>query len=767
MNVLASLVRIGTRPKSLATTAVAVVVIALAAAGLSAAIVVRQDAGSRVDAAFAAHGGPDLVVTTSSDTAESVRSALAADAGVVAVTPPRRIAAARADIADAHIAFTVNGIDATRAPDSLDAPVLTAGRLPASPTEITIDTAAARDAGLSLGEAVVIRTPSTEAEFDVVGLAYDFTDCFYPTCDPARAWTLDRVIPTLDPDPRVLLAADLTDPALADAVGRHLTDAFGAATVGFNTWADTRGDLLVESDFFGAFLAAFGLLALVASMVVIAGTITARTWSRRRSLAQMRSLGCTRGQVTAALLVEHALIGVVGAGLGNLAAALVAPRLRIGALGTLDAAAAGLSPTVVASSTLIVVATCLLATLLPAVRAGRADVVVGLGAAPQRGGHGSPIGRMLERARLPVAADLGVRTSLTRPLRAVLATAAVALAVVTTVVAVSINQTMDRLLADPALTGKPATATVEPPSGTSPEQAARLIENMPEADGWYSIADTAAAVDERSVHVRAIGGDPHASGYVIGGGAPLEEAGQAIAGYGLLNATGWQIGQRLHLDLGGRGIDVTLVGWYRETEDLGEVLQIRMEDLRRVDDVTPARLAVIGAPGTTPPQVAAALARTFGQAATVEVGGAIDDEHLAPFRYALATMATLIAVFALANMIAAAGIANRERSRRTGMLRALGMTRRSSFVEAITSAAPPIVAALAVGVPLGWLGARHIGDALTAQLGAGPGLAHAPPVAQLATIVAVVGAAAAVVAAAAARPVIARAIPDLVVDPSS
>lgn len=59
-------------------------------------------------------------------------------------------------------------------------------------------------------------------------------------------------------------------------------------------------------------------------------------------------------------------------------------------------------------------------------------------------------------------------------------------------VAQSIDQMMDDLLAHPALTGKPAAATIEPPSGTSPEQAAALLAGTPEVAGWYSIAPPAA-----------------------------------------------------------------------------------------------------------------------------------------------------------------------------------------------------------------------------------------------------------------------------------
>lgn len=762
MSAFIAMLRMGVRRRALRSMALASVVVALAAAGLSAAVLVRQDAAHAVDAAFAAGHGPDLIVTTSAAAADRVRQALAADAGVVEVGAARPIARADTDIGDERIALIVNGLDPT--PSLLNQPVLTAGRLPETSGEIAVETAVADETRLALGDLVTVRTPTTTGTFTVVGLGFDFTDCFYPTCDPARAWVVGRALTALDPQPRALLAVDLSDPALADAVGRQLAAATADDVDGYSTWLDTRGDLLAESDFFGAFLGAFGVLALVASLVVVGGMITARTWSRRRALAQLRSLGCTRGQVTAVLLVEHAMIGVVGCVLGNVGAALAAPSLRIGALAVLGGSGAGLPLAAVAGSTVVVMTLVAIATLAPAARAGRRDVVGGLVAIPETSGRPSVFGRLLDRVPMPVPVAVGVRSAVTRPLRAALSAAAIGLAVITTMVAVSIGSTMDEMLAHPALTGDPGDATVEPPPEMSVAQATAMLDTMPEVAGWFSVADGTAVIGERSVHVRAIGGDPRASGFAIGGGRPLVRRGEAVAGYGLLTAAGWRLGQQVRLDVGDRSIDVRLVGWYRETEDDGELLQIRMEDLDRLSGGTTPRFVAHGRPGTTPSQIGAAVASRFGERARVRVHAA-DGDRLAPFRVAVATMAALIGVVALAHMSAVAVLTSRERSRRTGALRALGMTRQSMFGEAVAATTVPVIVAIAAGVPLGWLATRRIGDLITGQLGAGPGLTQAPQAGGLAAIVAAVAVTAIAVALLAARPVIGRPIPELLHDP--
>lgn len=760
MNALSVILPMGIRRRAALTTILAVLVTAAAATGIAAAVVVGEGAASAVDQTFANERGPDLVVTSNGRMAEAARSILDSDPRVIETVSPTRSVEATAEVNTGPVPLAVRGLDRAADSRSLNGPVVSSGRLPAEAGEIAFDSAAALDSGISLGDTIRLDGRSGDRSFEVVGLALDFTDCFYPTCDPARAWVIDGVIPMLDSDPDALLVADVSDPVLADAVGRNLTRALGDTEIEYNTWLDTRSDLLAESEFFGAFLAAFGVLSLLASIVVITGIITARTWSRRRVLAQLRFLGCTRAQVASALVVEHLLVAVVGIVVGNLVAALLASRLRVGMLAVIDDAAPPLSRDAVIISTLVVVTVCLLATLVPALRAGRSDLVAHLGAAPDRSAHASLVGRFLGRLRLPVPVDLGARSALARPVRTVLVMAAIALGVSTTIVAVSIDQTMDDLLASPELTGQPADATVETPPGMSSEKIRRTLEGVRQVDSWYQVADTTAVVEERTLHVRAVGGDPHAAGFVIGEGAPLRRPGEAIAGHGLLDATGWRLGQSLHLNIHGRTIDVTLVGWYRETEDSGQLLQIRLEDLMRTDSTAVPQVEVNSSEATAPRQLRRALSRAFGDSSVVTLHEQ-DEDRLVPFRVALASMAVLVGLVALANVIATALVASRERSRRIGTLRALGMNRRTALGEAAAFVLPPILGALAVGLPLGLIGARMIGDALTTQLGNGPGLVHAPPVAQLATIVTVVALCATTAAVGAARPVVGRPIPEL------
>ena len=119
-------------------------------------------------------------------------------------------------------------------------------------------------------------------------------------------------------------------------------------------------------------VAAFPLsaMALFASIVVVTNTTLVSVTQRTREIGVRRALGATRRQIVREVLVESALIALVGGAAGLLA---------VFALGSVAGAAAGvpLAPTVgtalgsVASAALAGV----LAGLYPARRASRIDVI--------------------------------------------------------------------------------------------------------------------------------------------------------------------------------------------------------------------------------------------------------------------------------------------------------------------------------------------------------------------------------------------------------
>lgn len=135
---------------------------------------------------------------------------------------------------------------------------------------------------------------------------------------------------------------------------------------------------------FSTNLTAMSLLALLVSALLIYGAVSFAVIQRRRSIAILRAIGATRGEVLAIILTEAAALGAAGAGLGillGLAAGrglvrlvsqtvndlyyvVAVQQVRLPAEAVVEALAAGLG-------------TALLASLLPALEAA--------GSAPQLG----------------------------------------------------------------------------------------------------------------------------------------------------------------------------------------------------------------------------------------------------------------------------------------------------------------------------------------------------------------------------------------------
>ena len=75
-------------------------------------------------------------------------------------------------------------------------------------------------------------------------------------------------------------------------------------------------------------------------------------------------------------------------------------------------------------------------------------------------------------------------------------------------------------------------------------------------------------------------------------------AGEAMAGYGLLQRLGKHVGDSVTVEIENRKIPLTIVGRYAETEDSGEVLLTRWESLANVfPDSRPDVYRVVAAAG--------------------------------------------------------------------------------------------------------------------------------------------------------------------------
>jgi putative ABC transport system permease protein len=232
----------------------------------------------------------------------------------------------------------------------------------------------------------------------------------------------------------------------------------------------------------------------------------------------------------------------------------------------------------------------------------------------------------------------------------------------------------------------------------------------------------------------------------------MAKAGEGIAGYGFLERFGVSVGDRVEVLVGTTPVTVDIVGWYRDTEDNGEVLRYRLEALTAAEPGTvPDNYAVTTGDGADPSAVAAALAERLGPTAQIEIldTGAGD---LSPLLVVLRLVAGVLLLMAGVNLLTTLVTANREAAGRVGVQLAIGFTPRQLTTQGAAAGAALGVVASVVGVPVGLWVFRRLSDVVSQSVGVGPGWMPAPHFSIVAVlVVAAVGVAAGLGALAVAR----------------
>lgn len=264
-------------------------------------------------------------------------------------------------------------------PDSPRNPyVLVDGRAPAGAGEVVIDSGAAADGDLQVGDVTEVRVPEP-VEVTVVGIAElesgsslgGVTFAFFDTTTAQ-----EMMFGTTD----LLSAVDLQ---VADGVSLEQLQAVVAEMIPADTEALTGAELTdaameqMESDFLGffkVFLLVFAVIALLVACFSINNTFSILVAQRTRESALLRALGASSRQVLATTAGEALLIGVLASGAGLGAGIGLAHGLNA-LMTAADAGvpAAGMTPTtsVIVAALVTGIGVTLLAAIAPAWRASR------------------------------------------------------------------------------------------------------------------------------------------------------------------------------------------------------------------------------------------------------------------------------------------------------------------------------------------------------------------------------------------------------------
>jgi putative ABC transport system permease protein len=748
------------RGRRLRAMALLFVVVALSSAALVAGLETQTRAGDLWDGAFKAANGAHVTVHSQH---ASVLQAVVNDPRVAEASGPYRALDGGIEIRHGGDSDDVLVREMARGnrPD-VARPLLRDGRWvrPGAADEIVIDRAYGIDRGVGVGDRIVLRQAGRDFRYTVVGRAVDLIDCFFPQCDPTPSWVDPAGFGRLDRhDVYGSEFLRLHDPEQTNAFVSDVATRYGDRA-GTNDWQDTRDDALVISGFFGAFLSGFGVFVMLAAALVVLGAMASRVIARRRDIGLLKAVGVTPRQVTGSVLLAHMFVAALGVLAGWVLGGLLAGRLQLSTGRVIGGAGASFPLSRLLIAFVVIECIVVVSVVVPAWRAGRLSTSAALSSATVLRGRRSWLARLL----LGPIGGAGVRDAFARPARSVFTVLALAVAIVAVVVSMGFNRTVDHAFADPASTGDPYDVIVAPHDGAAYRaHTARALDADRNVSSWFTTTEQTGLIDGASYLTRALGGDVARSGYVVESGRLPRADDEAIAGYGLLQAIGASVGDDVTVRIGGKDATFHLVGWYRDTEDTGQVLMFTLAGLHRVDPTAPADAFFAHVrDGVGVDAAAATLQRELEGTAQVTTNVTTDNPEIDAFRTTFWLFTALVLVVAFANLASTLLLAVRERTRDLGVLRSVGFTPRQ--VVGVTAVGAAVLAGIAVvvGVPAGWAVYRVLIRTVGTSAGISPNIGTNPTTLALVLLVPLAVLAAAALGAGVTRRAATAEVSDLV-----
>jgi putative ABC transport system permease protein len=498
------------------------------------------------------------------------------------------------------------------------------------------------------------------------------------------------------------------------------------ALAGAQSWLQVQLAANGKTAAFVPFVAAFGILALVMSVLIVGIVVSSAVSSQSRRIGLLKSLGFTPAQVVLAYIGQALIPALIGAGLGVAAGNLLAiPALAHAetayGTGTLTIPAWIDAAVTAAVLTLVTGASWALA-----LRAGRLRTIdaLAVGRTPASG-RGRRARRLASRLPLPQPVGIGLANPFARPARSAAMAAAVLLGAVSAVfaagLATSLGDVQTALHRDrsgdvtvtlDAGPDGPAHAGGTKLTAASPAQVAADIAAQPGTAGYYATSQSQAGVAGVTGGVTVVGytGDNATAAYQMISGSWFTEPGQAVVPTRFLNATGDKIGDTITLTEGGHEISLLITGEALDTHNDGMQVLTGLSSLNGLHlGFEPQTFSIRLAPGTSLAGYVGALNAKF---ASTTARAQPDTGNRATVIDAMEALVALLAAMIAA--VAGLGVLNlvvldtRQRVHDIGIFKALGMSPRQAIAMVLASVAGIGLVAGIVGVPLGVIAHHYV-----------------------------------------------------------
>ncbi len=267
-------------------------------------------------------------------------------------------------------------------PGELESLTYVDGHRPRGPTEASIDKAAADSSGLALGEAIELIGQGSARKFRLVGFTQlgsaSFGSASIAQVTLPVAQALTHKTGRFD---QISVAAAGVSPALLKRRIEREVPAGVRVETGKESADRSSEEIRDNLGFLQTFLLVFGFIAVFVGSFLIFNTFSITVAQRVTEFGMLRTLGASRRQILAAVIVEALVIGLLGAVIGVVGGFLIAMLLQA----LLEAFEIDLPTTslVMESRTVIVsllvgVIVTLVSSLIPAVRSTRVPPIAAL-----------------------------------------------------------------------------------------------------------------------------------------------------------------------------------------------------------------------------------------------------------------------------------------------------------------------------------------------------------------------------------------------------
>lgn len=667
--------------------------------------------------------------------------------GVQSVSGPFLTAPATVDLGGSAAAVQLRAADH---PPQVAKPLITTGRwlTPGTDDEVVLESSLARSLWAEPGDRVRMRGPDgTAHRLRISGIADVAEPRYEPGEAPGVAWVATATFHRVEPreEPERITGLRLADPADTDfAIQRAVTELGADQITRISTWQDARAEAQGGDRLLGLLLGVFGLGALLAAALAVAGAVSTRIRGSLRDISVLKAIGFTRTQLIQMFLAEYLAVALLAVVIGTLLIETLGAELpgRAGDAVQLWQALPGhvWVPTAIAGGAILLITVTIASA---AWRAGRVPPVPVARAAVPAGRRLSGTARRAPGLRLSPVVVLGWRGTFQFPLRAGAAIVRLTVPLLLITIALGTWTTLDRFENAPEEVGVVAALNARG-DGLDNASVQRLLVEDPAVRGAYPGVDLAALVPGQTgtITLRGLGTAQRPYPFAVAEGRTPDGPDEAVAGQGLLDLLGVRVGDWVRMTVEGAPQILHIVGRTIEPDDSGRVITTSLTTVREVDPgLRPGFYALVLEPGAVPSEVSDRIGENAAGRLDIRESTSPFSE-LSAVRPVIAGLIAVLALIGLAELSTTIAAGVRDRRRDLLALKAIGLTPRQIVAVIVAGTGFIALAAATVGTLLGVLGARWLIDLQGAASGIGSGIAQQPPptVLTLLVVATVVGA---------------------------